>query len=68
MFLLFHSQHVSAQVGHQVIREEYTDDDGIRAKLQCYYKYENVLANLGRIRFDNLYSLDFKIKSRHNKF
>jgi hypothetical protein len=33
MFLLFHSQHVSAQIGnHQVIFEEYTNDDGIHIK------------------------------------
>jgi hypothetical protein len=30
MSLLFDSQHVSAQIGHhQVIFEEYTNDDGI---------------------------------------
>jgi hypothetical protein len=35
-FLLLHSQHASAQIGyHQVIREEYTNDDGIHIKLQC---------------------------------
>jgi hypothetical protein len=33
MLSLFHSQGVSAQMGHhQEIREEYTNDDGIRMK------------------------------------
>jgi hypothetical protein len=36
MFLLFHSQHVSAQIGHyQVLREKYANDDGIDIKAQC---------------------------------
>jgi hypothetical protein len=33
MFLLFHSQHVSAQMGsHQMFHVEYTNDDGICVK------------------------------------
>jgi hypothetical protein len=36
MFLPFHSQHASDQIGyHQVIRVEYTNVDGINIQLQC---------------------------------
>lgn len=34
IFLLFRSQHISAQIGgHQMIREEHTNDDWIHIKL-----------------------------------
>jgi hypothetical protein len=35
MFLLFHSQHVSAQINHhQVMREKYTNDDWINITMK----------------------------------
>jgi hypothetical protein len=41
--LLFQSQHSSAQIGHhQVIREEYLNDDGIYIyKIQYWYKFNS---------------------------
>jgi hypothetical protein len=44
MLLLFHSQHISVQIGHrQVIREKCDNDGGIHIRLQCYIEFGNEL-------------------------
>jgi hypothetical protein len=63
MFLLFHRQHFSAQIGHhQVIGEKYTNYDGIHMKVVIYSI--NLLVILRQIRLNTICILYFKI----NKF
>jgi hypothetical protein len=45
-----------------MIREEYTNVDGIHIKLQCQYTFESMLFKLGPIRLTTIYLLDFKLK------
>jgi hypothetical protein len=62
MFLLFNSQHVSAEIGHhQAILEGYTNFDGVHMNYNASIQF--VLVKIGLDPTLILYILDFKLRS-----